>query len=292
MSSILKEKLAICYVPCGPTYRESAYKRISEDYFDDDNVYYCVLTDDKQYFSDLKRNNLVVNELKDFYPEYPNVEKNEYFLESTSKTDYSTKFVTQNWLFPFSTYRFSVLQALRLNIKNVALLNTDTTLNFNVFDNSFFDKVEYFYNAVSEWDDDTDSKGMQYVVHRLKEKYGLIADKKVRVLDAAARAYIPKSIESLQLFFDMWNDMVEYLFENNLMHNFRGHYGINDEYILAPIYNVLNLNKRENHCTSRIFNVKHDVYNERYWRIGGNGSIKEHMDYEEYIKINNIQSNG
>ncbi len=292
MSSILKEKIAICYVSCGPTYRESAYRRIAQDYFDDDNIYYCILTEDKNYFSDLKRNNLIVNELKDFYSSFPNLEKNEYFLESISKTDYSTKFVTQNWLFPFSTYRFCVLQALRLKIKNVVLLSTDTTLDFNFFDNSFFEKTNYFYNAVSEWDEDIQNRNMKYIVDRLKNKYGLSPDKTVRVLDAAARAYIPDSIQSLQLFFDIWNDMVEYLFENNLMHHFTGHYVINDEYILAPIYNVLNLNKRENHSTSRIFNVKHDPYNERYWRLGGDGNIKEHMNYEEYLKINNISLNG
>ena len=34
MDLILKEKFAVCYTCCGPTYRESAYRQIKESYSD------------------------------------------------------------------------------------------------------------------------------------------------------------------------------------------------------------------------------------------------------------------
>jgi len=289
MSSIVKEKIAICYVPCGPTYRESAYKQIKDYYFDDDNLYFCVLTDDKSYFDGLERKNLVVNELKDFYAEFPNIEKNEPFLESVSKEDYAIKFNTLGYLFPFSSYRFSVLQALKLGIKNVALLNTDTVLDFNFLDDECYGSNN-FYNAVSEWTEPAITHKSELIVDWLKSKYDLVVDDKIRILDAAARMYFADSNESLQKLFDMWHGAVEYLYEINEMNRCRGHYGINDEYILAPIYNVLNLNKKDYHG-SRIFNVQHNPIHERYWRYGGDGTIKEHTDYDEFLKINNITNN-
>ena len=131
----LKEKIAICYTCCGPTYRKSAYDKIKNYYFDHEDIYYCILTDDKQYFKDLDRKNLIVNELEDFRAEFPKLKDKEFFLQSSDKNDYAKKWVDQGYLFPFSTYRFNVLQAIKLNIKNVALLCTDAAINFNT---SFF----------------------------------------------------------------------------------------------------------------------------------------------------------
>lgn len=282
----LKDKICICYVPCGPTYRESAYKQINEYYFDHEDIYYCVLTDNKSFFKDLKRKNLIVNELKDFYSEFPNVQKNEPFLESIDKTDYATKFVQSNYLFPFSSYRFSVLQSLRLGIKNIALLNTDTVLNFEFLEEGYFGSNN-FYNAVSEWDEPSNCYKSEPITDWLKSKHNLVVDEKIRILDAAARMYFADSTESLEKFFNLWNEAVDYLYEKNEIHRYRGHYGINDEYILGPIYNVLNLNKREYHG-SRVFNVKHDPIYERFWRFGGDGKIKEACDYDEFLKMNNL----
>lgn len=290
MSSVLKEKISICYTCCGPTYRESVMKKLNNYYFDDDNLFYCILTDDKSYFDSINRKNLIINELKDFYDEYPMLEKNEYFLESNSKTDYGTKFVDSNYVFSFSTYRFNVLQSIKLEIKNVVLMCADTKLDFNVFNNDFFDRKNYFYNAVSEWDSNINQNNMSFIVERLKSKFNLDVDETIRVLDAAGRMYIAEDLKSLETFFIIWNDVIEYLYETKKINVFRGTYVINDEYILAPIYNALNLNKRSVHCTERIFDVKHNVKEERFWRTGGSNGLFEHKNYEEFLKINNLQN--
>ena len=288
MDLVLKEKFAICYTCCGPTYRESAYKQIKESYFDNDDLYFCVLTDDKEYFKGLERKNLIVNELKDFYDEFPVLEKNEYFLEGDSKTDYATKFVGGNYLFPFSTIRFNILQAIKLGIKNVAFLCTDTHIDFTKFSNDIFDKPNNFYNAVSEWDSNSSEHGMDLIVKILKEDFNLDVDETVRVLDAAARMYIPDTLESLIAFFNTWNTVIEKLYETGDIKRFRGHYVINDEYILAPIYNVLNLSKKEVHSGNGFFVVNHAPDQERFWRLGGANGLLEHHDYEEFLKINNL----
>jgi len=289
MSSTLKEKIAICYTCAGESYRESAYKRIKENYFDDDNLYYFIITDDKDYFSSLKRQNLIVQELSEFYPYFPVLEKNEYFLESSNKSDYAKKFVDSNYLFPFSTYRFNIFQALQYKIKNVAIMCTDTYLDIErVINGNFLDSKGYFYNAVSEWDDEISNRNMNCIVEILKEKFNLSVDNTLRVLDAAGRFYIANTLDDLNKFFTVWNTVIETLYENGKIDLFRGHYVINDEYILAPIYNALNLSKRDVHCTSRMFEVRHNALYERFWRFGGDGTMKEHTDYDEFLKINNL----
>ena len=62
MNINFQDKLAICYVSCGPTYRESLLKKLNEKYFDHENLYYFILTDDKSYFRDLPFKNLCVKE--------------------------------------------------------------------------------------------------------------------------------------------------------------------------------------------------------------------------------------
>lgn len=68
------------------------------------------------------------------------------------------------------------------------------------------------------------------------------------------------------------------------------------EYILGPIYNALNLNKRHCYClqipiadpSKSVFEVNHNAIRERFWRFGGDGKIKESANYEEFLKINNL----
>jgi len=286
MASVFKEKLSIGYTCAGPTYRESVLKKLSNYYFDDDNIFYCILTDDKSYFDSINRKNLIVNELKDFYEEFPELEKNEAFIQSSDKNDYAEKFVRNGYLFSFSTYRFNILQSIKLGIPNVTLMCTDTKLDFNVFNNNFFDKKNYLYNAVSEWDSNLNEQNMSIIANRLIDKFNLPVDETIRVLDAAGRMFISKDLESLQFLFNVWNDVIEHLYKTNEINYFRGSYVINDEYILAPIYNALSLNKREAHCLERIFDVNHNVKEERFWRTGN--SFLEHTNYEEFLRINNL----
>lgn len=284
----LDEKIAICFTCCGPTYRKTAYKKLQDYYFDNENIYYCVLTDNKNYFKGLKRKNLIVNELKDFYPRFPDLEKNEAFLKSKSKNDYARKFIEKDWAFSFSTYRFNLLQAISVGVKNVVLLCTDTDFNFKLFHNSLFKNSPIIYNAISEWDENIGNKDMIWIWGRLKEKFNLIPDINLRVLDAAGRFIIPNNLYQLKKMFILWNDVIEYLYRENLILRYRGSYVINDEYILAPIYNVLGLNKLYSHH-SPIFQVKHNVKEERFWITGGHGGLLQHTNYKEFKKINNIK---
>jgi len=274
VQSVIKEKLAVCHTCCGPTYRESAKRQLNTTYFDDDNIYYCILTDDKSYFNDVNRKNLVVNELKDFYHEFPDLEKNEAFLESMSKEDYAEKFQHDNYLFSFSAYRFNILQAIRLGISNISLLCTDTHMNLLGdgiwgFDNSYFDKKPFLYNVVSQWDESINEptisgKKLSIISDLLKEKYNLTVNETVRLVDAAARLFLFKDTNQALEFFNVWNGIIETLYERNLINLYKGHYVIHDEYILAPIYDVFEIPKTQD--VRRIFTVKHDMVNERFWQ--------------------------
>lgn len=274
MKSILEEKIAVCYTCCGPTYRESAKRQLINKYFDDDNIYYCILTDDKSYFDDVERKNLVVNELKDFYKDFPDLEKNEAFLESNSKEDYAIKFVDNNYLFPFSTYRFNLLQAANLGISNIALLCTDTHINFKPepewengsdwgFKNDIFKNKNSIYNAVSRWPSPITERNMRLISDILKKDFNLIADDIVTVVDAAARLFIFENTKQVTEFFNLWNSVIEKLYSTKKMYVFEGSYVINDEYILAPLYNTSKFTISPD--IFRIFTVNHDQTNERFW---------------------------
>lgn len=297
MNFKLKEKLAICYVCCGPTYRKSVFKKLSDYYFDDENLHYCILTDDKSYFKDLKRQNLTINELEDFSEEFPTLKDKEVFLKSSDRNDYAQKFINERYFFPMSTYRFCFLQAIKLNIKNVVMMGADTILKFEEeFFKEAFDRTEMFYNCISEFDTSTSQPKAKYSAKILKEKHNLIPDEIVRGLDAPARMYIPKDLDALKRFFYLWNDVIETLYESGEIEYFKENYMVVDECILAPIYNVLNLNKRICHClqfpfenpSKSIFEVNHNALYERFWMLGTYPNIKDHTNYEEFLKINNL----
>lgn len=262
--SLYKEKTVIGYTASGASYVASVVDKLKNHYFDDDNLFYCIVTDDRRAFDGIQRKNLIVNELSDFYVDFPEIEKNEYFLKSKDENDYGRKFIAQRYLFPFSTMRFNLWQAIKLDITNVFFLCTDTCIDFNQFNDSFFDIKPAMYNAVSEWDESINERGMQYVTPLL-EKHGYIPDDIVRVLDAAGRLYIGHSKYKTIEFFYMWNAVMKELYASGNIKHFRSSYVINDEYILAPIYNVFDLNKRHEHSTSRIFLVNHEPERERFW---------------------------
>ena len=289
MHSKFKEKVAICYSCSGESYRESALKNLQDYYFDDENLHYFIITDDKSYFDGVQRKNFVVNELKDFYEEFPLVEKYEALIDAKDKSEYAKKFVDTNYQYSFSLMRFHLLQAYRADIKNVCMMCTDTKIDFNIFNDTFFDIPNTIYNAVTEWDSNRSEHNMEIIYSRLKDTHNLTPTDTVRVLDAAGRFFVFDSLETNRKFFDVWNDVITHIFDNNHMIHFSGGYVHNDEYILAPIYNVFGLNHREVHCTSRMFDVNHGQLTERFWRLGGsNPGIMEHTNYEEFLKINNL----
>lgn len=292
MSYKYKQKIAICYSCSGESYRESALRRLTEDYFDDDNLYYFIITDDKNYFKAVNRKNLIVNELKDFYDDFPMLEKYEALIDSKDKNDYAKKFIETRYLYSFSLLRFHLLQAARHGISNINLMCTDTCINFNTLNiRQEVLNTNTIYNAVSEWDSYTSNPHISMIANILEEKYGYVTQDPVRVLDAAGRFFCLDSVDTCKKLFEVWNEVIVHLYEKDMMKHYAGSYVYNDEYILAPIYQMFGLNKMISHSGSSFFIVNHNALHERFWRLGRSG-IVDHTNYEEFLKINNITKNG
>jgi hypothetical protein len=259
------EKIAICYTCCGPTYRKTALEKLKNLHIDNLNLYYFIITDDKSYFEGVTRQNLIVNELKDFYIEYPELEKYESFLESTSVEDYAKKFIDQDYKFPFSTNRFHFKQAEKFGIHNIAMLGTDTDINLNVA-NIVLSHKNILYNSISRWPKNISENNMMHIVNILKEKYNLNVDNEVMVFDAAAKLFLFQNVEKMNQFFEIWNDIMFTLYkEDKIKKYFPGWYAINDEYILAPIYNALGFKPPLTDNYQNLFNPKHNPSEERFW---------------------------
>jgi len=254
------EKIIVGYVAVGPTYRKSLYDNLKNYYEDDDNLYYCVITDNKDYFSDIDRKNLIVNDLNDFFDENDNRRK-EYLIRTEDKEEYAQKF-REGYRFPFSVYRFLLIQAIELGITNVTMMCTDTKIDFNIFQNEFLEEKNTIYNAISNWYVHRDEKEINKIYPFIKERFNIEVDEQLLVLDAAARFYIGENVEQLKKLFDIWDEVTYHLYETDNMKHFVGGYVINDEYILAPVYNAMKIKHKFNHA---LFDVKHNAKVERFW---------------------------
>lgn len=258
----MNDKLAICYTCCGPTYRKTAKDKLINLHTDNDNLYYFVITDDKSYFKGIKRKNLFVYELKDFYSEYPHLEKYEYFLDSDSAEDYGKKFNKLKYRFPFSTNRLNLVLAKKHGVTNVALLGTDTDLSIEKF-NHIKEKDNRLYNSVGRWYKKTNEKNMPYVVDILKNDYQMNVEENIMIYDAAGKLFCFESVEFMDKFFTIWDEMMVKLYEKDLIKKFQGSYAVNNEYILAPIYDAIGI--KAGKTLSGLFVVKHNPKEERFW---------------------------
>jgi hypothetical protein len=261
------EKLAICYTCSGPTYRKTVLDKLNNFYFDNPNLYYFVITDDKNYFKDVVRQNFVVNELKDFQTNHSDkVKQHEYFIESNSIEDYVEKFIRYDYKYPFSVNRFHLLQTQNFGIQNIAILGTDADITLSLINDSFLQNKNIIYNAVSAWFDTiSENKNMRLINDLLDSQYKISDNDEIMIFDAAARLFIFNDTQKVNEFFNVWNDIVIKLCESDEINNFIGSPFINDELILAPIYKALSINppsNRGDHC--RLFEVKHNR-EERFW---------------------------
>lgn len=261
---IPNEKIAICYTCCGPTYRKSAKEKLENVYYDDDNIYYFVLTDDKKYFEGIQRKNLYVNELKDFYPSFPELEKNEWFLESETAEEYGKKFIELKYKFPFSTNRFHFLQASPFGITNIIMLSTDSQLVFSNL-NENLGKKNILFNAVSRWRKSSKEKKIQLIVNMLKQDFNLDVNEEVWVYDGAVKFFQFEGIGDMFKLFMIWNNIMKSLYENDLAKIYMGTYAVNDECILAPILDALKITCQPSF--PRLFEVKHNIKLERFWSV-------------------------
>jgi hypothetical protein len=235
------EKLCVCYTCCGPTYRKSALDRLTNVYFSHPNLYYSVLTDDKTYFKDLKMDNLVVHELKDYYNDYPDLEKNEAFLESTSEADYGDKFDKVGFRFPYSTYRFHLLEAQKFGVINVAFLSTDIKLHMDFITDELFEDKNSCISLVGAHPVSSTEERINHITEIIKRKYNLIPHDEIFQFDGAARFFPFQDVEFMMKFFNMWNDVVETLYAEDKMWISFGTYVVHDEFMLAVICDVIGI---------------------------------------------------
>jgi hypothetical protein len=121
------------------------------------------------------------------------------------------------------------------------------------------------YNAISRWYKNISEESMMHVVNILKEKYNLTVEDNIMVFDAAAKFFIFDNIEKMNQFFNVWNDIMFTLYREDKIKDFGGWYAVNDEYILAPIYNALNIKNSKNDDYHNLFNAKHNPAEERFW---------------------------
>lgn len=260
------EKIAICYTCCGPTYRKTALDKLKNLHIDHPNLYYFVITDDESYFDGVERNNLVINNIKDFHKEYPDVEKYEPFLQASDKDEYATKFIETGYKFPFSTMRFHLLQAKEFGVCNIAMLGTDTDLNIDFIDDEMLSNKNIIYNAIGAWHKNISEESMMHVVNILVNKYNLQVDENPMIFDAAGRLYVFEDLEKMDKFFTIWNDVMSILYNEDKIKDFGGWYAVNDEYILAPIYSALGMKGPSNlDLFINLFRVRHNPEEERFW---------------------------
>ena len=256
------DKLAICYTCCGPTYRKTARDKLINLHEDNEDIFYFVITEDVDYFKDIQRKNLIVKNLKDFYDEYPHIKEYEYFLESESAEDYGKKFIETNYRFPFSVNRFNLLLAKEYGIKNIALLGTDTDIFIDVYKTLKPKQPNTIYSN-SRWYETIDNQNMMIIVEALKSKFNLNVSNEVMAFDAAGKLFCFDSTDYMIKFFEIWDYIIKYIYDTNNIHLFQGSYAVNNEFILAPIYNALSIVGPVGDVN--LFYPQHNPEEERFW---------------------------
>ena len=290
MNSKLNEKVAIGYVCSGQTFREITLYQLENNCIDNENIYYLIITDNKEYFNQCTRKNLIVNELKDFYSEYPEVEINEKFIETDDPEEYYESILNQDLKFSFSVYRFHLIQAQRLGITNVSMLCVDTCFNFKEmlkYDslestfNNMFERKNSLYNAVAIYGTTQDHNFPLKLTWRiLKEKFNYTTDSEIVMTpDAAARLFIFESEEQMMKLFNIWHEVICHLYKTKEIEYYSGSRVINDEFILGPIYNMVGIT----HFETGPFVADHRIMNVFWVEFG-----KVRFD-QEYINQNNLQ---
>lgn len=258
-------KLAICHTFCGHTYRDSCIDKLKNNYLDNEEVYYFVITDDTRPFNDIKRKNLIVKNLKEFYPKYPHLEKYEYFLESSNIEDYVKKFREQRYRFPFSTNRLHLDLAYKHEITNVALMATDSLFNVENFKNIKL-RNNIIYNLCTHWYKNLNEKNMNLVSSILKKDFNLNCTDPIKIYDAACKLFCFSDTHFMLNFLKVWDHVLLSLYESDDIKKFQGSYAVNNEYILGPIYNALGIIGPPKFSINRsILSVHHNQKVERFW---------------------------
>lgn len=283
MASQLSEKVAIGYLSCGQTFREITLYQLEYNCIDDDNIYYLILTDNKDYFNQCTRKNLIVNEISEYYSEYPEMEKYESIIIKDDAHEYYQSIIYKDNKFSFSLYRFHLLQAQKLGVTNVAMMCVDSCFNFkemikhDAVSSTFKELLSTknsLYNAVAVYGTTKNhNEQLTLIWSILKEKYGYETDQEIiSTPDAAARFFIFENEEQMMRLFTIWNEVIVHLYENNLNKLFEGSRVVNDEFVLSPIYHMIGIK----HFDEGPFSVDHRFMNV-FWE--GLGNVRFDIDY-------------
>ncbi len=259
------EKIALCYTVAGPTYKKSALDKLKTR-IKNNNILYIVITNDKNYFSEVVDTDVIVKELKEFYSEYPEIEQYEYFLETEDLKEYGDAFLTKDYSFPFSVMRFHLKVAAEFGITNVGLLATDSDFKFNLVTDQLLSKKNILYNAVSLWPpDELDLQKIDIIREVINNLWNVTFENPNMIYDEAARFYVFESIEFMNKFFSMWHELIIEMFKNGTIKHFRGTFMHNEELMLAVIYKMLHITHPDPFIG--LFDINHDLELERPWTI-------------------------
>lgn len=278
-----KEKLAICITVCGPSHRSLALKRLLDfDLYPDlENLYFFVLTDKVNYFKDVKRKNLIVRNLKEFYKDYPEVEKNEFFLEWDDDEDiegYGKKYNDTGYKFSTNLQRFHIKMAAEYGITNVGIFNCDSWVFLDKLKDCFFNQDK---NLIYWTGGGGHYEGVYYVergeppnehfqgmidrgeiagncmlagilksvslplLDKINSNFGtnLSCEDKVMIYDGAAQLYSFVDTDIMFDFFNAWNFATKDLHETGDIEHFSIHpYWIRcNDYMLPIILNAMDI---------------------------------------------------
>jgi len=285
MTLQLNEKIAICYTCSGPMFREITLYHLENTYFDNDNFYYFILTDNKEYFSNCKRQNLIVNELSDFYAQYPEIEQYEYFIKAETDEEYFEKW--RQTSFSFSVYRFHLLQALKYGITNVGMFCVDSWIDFDKLnrENTLQETFDYLIStknklqvAIGVYQIDPEFpqyEKLKTVCDTINKRYGYNLDaKEIPVPDAAIRFFTFESTDQMKKLFSLWQDLIVHLYQTEEIEMHKGWRVINDEFILAPLYYIVGI--RDLIHLELIYIAHHDMMRLFYF---GKGKLKFTPNY-------------
>lgn len=282
----IDEKIAICYTCCGPTYRKSVLKLLKNYYPENKNLFYCIITDNKEFFQELNIKNLIINEVKDFYKEFPLSEKYEPIISVDSPLEYSKIFMEKDYKFPYSIMRYHLKQIENLDILNVAFLSTDTVFdleNYITHKDIIQKEKNTIYNTVSIWIESNKNTLGKVIDNRLKEDFNInLGDEEFFVYDEAGRFINFKDSKTQIELFNIWNDLIFALYKNNEIGSFKGWYVIHDEVLLGALYKILKINKPLNESVSgKILKTNHIPEIERFWMFNNEGNINNNKMFNK-----------
>ena len=251
----INKKIAICYTCTTKIISEIVLWQLTNKWWDHDNLYYFIITDNEDVFKNCPRQNLIVNNI------------NEFQIHPVECSD-------SGHPFSFSLYRFHLQQIAPYGITNLGLFCADSNFREEHYQN--ISHLETIINRLTDiphtiinhvagytmtpgvYKEDVHKPYQilfEQVINYLKTKYNYQPSQQIDCLDAAVRFINFENTDELQLLFDIWNSVIKYIYDNQEGVIFKsmstGHI-LNDEFVLGPIYDLIglkwSLHKQNEYC--------------------------------------------